>query len=196
MRALPKAKNLILPLLLTAVCCEKPDFGIQEEKEKEETKKEVTTDNNNTSSKDSTTTSSTNQSQDTTTQVSSTYVGNGTSYYPFTTTEVRTMALPFDYENMYITGYVVGCVNKGIKTGSCFTLPATSASNILLAEDTAENDYKLCVPVELKSNSLARKSLNLIDNPNVIHKKVKVQGTITTYFSQRGLKSAKNASVL
>lgn len=120
----------------------------------------------------------------------------GTSYSPFSVNDVLSLELDFDYEKVYIVGHIVGFVSTtSIATGATFTLPATKATNILIADSPAEDNYHKCLTVELPSGNV-RSMLNLVDNPGNLGRRVKLQGTITTYYRARGIKSTKNVSFL
>lgn len=94
-------------------------------------------------------------------------------------------------KNVWIEGYIVGCVNNSMKSGCNFTQEATTTSNILIADTfptDSENAYLYCMPVELLNGSIARDDLNLYDNPDNYHRKVRIEGDITLYFKRPGIK--------
>lgn len=92
----------------------------------------------------------------------------------------------------YVTGYIVGSIKKGGKNiSSTIFCVSDVASNIVIADSPNESDYKKCVAVELASNSSARIKLNLQDNPDNLHKKILVLGTIEKYMGVLGVKSTK-----
>ncbi|MDE6366584.1 MAG: hypothetical protein K2L33_03270, partial [Muribaculaceae bacterium] len=61
--------------------------------------------------------------------------------------------------------------------------------NILLAVDPTETDPAKMVPVQLVAGTDIRQQLNLIDNPDNLGKKVKIEGKLEKYFARPGIKS-------
>lgn len=97
-----------------------------------------------------------------------------------------------DLKKAYVTGYIVGSIKKGGKNISSTIFCASDvASNIVIADSPNETDNKKCVAVELASNSSARTKLNLQDNPDNLHKRILVLGTIEKYMGVLGVKSTK-----
>ena len=89
----------------------------------------------------------------------------------------------------WVTGYIVGWIDgKTISDGAKFTVPATVASNIMIAASADETDYNKCLPIQLPAGSV-RAALNLQDNPANLGKAVKLHGSIEKYFGQTGVKS-------
>ncbi len=94
-----------------------------------------------------------------------------------------------------ITGYIVGYVG-GTSLGSNGANCVFSASgeivntNLLLADDADETDYKKCLVVQLPDNGV-RAAFNLKDSPNNLKKRVVLTATLVKYFGVAGLKSAK-----
>ena len=94
-------------------------------------------------------------------------------------------------KEVWIEGYIVGCVSGSMKTGCNFSASANTAANILLADTFptgGENDYLYCLPVELPTGTIERNDLNLYDNPNNYHRKLRIQGDITLYYKVAGIK--------
>lgn len=92
----------------------------------------------------------------------------------------------------WVTGYIVGNIDgsgMSINTESKFTTPFTIKTNLLIADSPTETNYEKCLPVQLPSGAV-RDGLNLVDNPNNLGKKVKLYGSLETYFGVSGLKSA------
>lgn len=88
----------------------------------------------------------------------------------------------------YVQGYIVGWIDgMTLKTGCKFTLPATSATNLLLAGSSSETDYNYCIPVQLPSGSV-RNALNLLDHPENFGHEVVLCGSHEKYFGANGLK--------
>ena len=96
---------------------------------------------------------------------------------------------------MWIEGYIVGCVSGSMKSGCNYSQEATTTSNILLADifpTGNENDYQKCLSVELPNNSMEREELNLYDNPDNFHRKVRILGDITLYYKVTGMKKIED----
>ena len=118
----------------------------------------------------------------------------GTFQSPYSIAEAQSLARGSD---VWIEGYIVGSVSRSIKSGCNFTPQATIASNILLADTfpTGNNDdYQYCLPIELPNNTAERDDLNLYDNPENYHKKLRVQGNLTLYYSVVGMKGISDYS--
>ena len=118
----------------------------------------------------------------------------GTYHSPYSIAEAQALGRG---SNVWIEGYIVGSVNRSIKSGCNFTPQATTPSNILLADTfpTGSNDdYLYCLPIELPNNSVERDDLNLYDNPDNYHQKLRIQGNLTLYFSVVGMKKISDYS--
>lgn len=87
-----------------------------------------------------------------------------------------------------VTGYIVGAVNGTPESGSQFGAEATVATNILISDNAATNDYTECLIVQLPKGDI-RSTLNLVDNPGNYKKQIKITGSIEIYFKVAGLKS-------
>ena len=112
----------------------------------------------------------------------------GTYLSPYSIAEAQTLGRGSD---VWIEGYIVGCVSSSMKSGCNYTEKATTQSNILLADTFPtgdKNDYLRCLPVELPSNSTERDDLNLYDNPDLYHRRLRIQGDITRYYKVVGIK--------
>lgn len=113
--------------------------------------------------------------------------GEGTAESPFTVGSVIAGATGSD---KWVTGYIVGWVEgQAYATGAHFGVPATVASNILLAATPTETNPSNCIPLQLPSGSAVRTALNLQNNPANLGKQVSVKGSLETYFGMPGLKS-------
>lgn len=124
----------------------------------------------------------------------------GTKVNPYTVAEVQD--LTENLSDVYITGYIVGCVsnNKCYKT----TTASLVNANILLA-DTPDKSFTeggqistesgLC-PVELPTSpATLREKWGLKDN-NVLGYKVICKGTEQAYFGKRGMKSTSEITAV
>ena len=116
-------------------------------------------------------------------------VHEGTYASPYSIAEAQTLGRG---KEVWIEGYIVGCVKGSMKNGCNYTQEATTASNILLADTFPsgnENDYLRCIPVELPNNSAERDELNLYDTPENYHRKVLILGNITLYYDVPGIRN-------
>lgn len=86
-------------------------------------------------------------------------------------------------ENPYKIGQLsskIGEVDKWVE-GYIVSIPSyISRSYILLAENATETNVANCAAVELVAGSEIQKCLDIIDNPSLVGKSVKVQGTFAT----------------
>ena len=90
---------------------------------------------------------------------------------------------------VWVEGYIVGWVEgASIDEGAHFSVPASSASNILISDNPNASSVAECVPVQLVAGSAARSALNLMDNPGNLGKKVSLKGNLTKYFGVSGVK--------
>ena len=114
--------------------------------------------------------------------------GDGTEAKPYSI--AQTISLNNPGTEKWIQGYIVGWVEgASIATGCHFDVPSSSASNVLIADSPNETDYTKCVPVQLVANTDIRTEVNLMDNPENLGKLLKIEGQLTKYFSQAGLKA-------
>lgn len=121
-------------------------------------------------------------------------IHEGTYASPYSVGEALTLKRG---REVWVAGYMVGCVKGSMASGCNFTSEATTSSNILLADTFptgAEYDYLYCLPVELPNGSAERDALNLYDNPENYHRKVSVQGNLTLYYSVVGMKQIADFS--
>ncbi len=85
------------------------------------------------------------------------------------------------YSSVWVTGYIVGCVNTGI-SNTCsantadFSAPGPVNTNILMADTPDERDWTKCITVQLPSGPV-RTALNITDASNK-GKQVTILGTI------------------
>lgn len=115
--------------------------------------------------------------------------GDGSKENPYTVNQVLGLGNPGT--SAWVTGYIVGWVDgKSIQSGARFEVPATSASNILIAAEAGVTDYNQCVAVQLASGTEARTALNLMDHPENFGKKISVEGTLEKYFGVAGSKGS------
>lgn len=115
-------------------------------------------------------------------------IHEGTYTSPYSIAEAQALK---SAKSVWIEGYIVGTISGSMKSGCNYTAESTIASNILLADTFPtgdENDHLRCLPVELPNNSTERDELNLYDNPDNYHRKVRLQGDITLYYKVVGMK--------
>ena len=127
-------------------------------------------------------------SDETSTKDSVAIIHEGTYASPYSIAEAQTLGRG---KEVWIEGYIVGCVKGSMKSGCNFTQEANTLSNILLADTFLtgkENDYLSCLPVELPGNSIEREELNLYDSPDNYHRRVRIQGDITLYYNTTGIR--------
>lgn len=129
----------------------------------------------------------TEQGDDTQQRDSVPIIHEGTRTSPYSIAEAQTLRRG---RGVWIEGYIVGCVKGSMKSGCNYTSEATTTANILLADTFPtgnEEDYLHCLPVELPNGDI-RMELNLYDNPENYHRKVRIAGDLTLYYSVVGLK--------
>ncbi len=91
----------------------------------------------------------------------------------------------------WIEGYIVGNIDgegKDMSKESKFAAPFTINTNVLMADKAGETDVNKCFPVQLPAGVI-RDGLNLVTNGTVLGKKVKLYGSLETYFGKAGIKS-------
>lgn len=117
--------------------------------------------------------------------------GDGTEASPYNPTQV--LAGSGSGSTGWIKGYIVGYVaDKALATSAQFTVPATIASNILVATEPDCKDPNKCVPVQLVNGTDIRKAVNLMDNPGNLGAVVALEGSFTKYFGVNALKEPTN----
>ena len=121
-------------------------------------------------------------------------IHEGTYTSPYSIGEAQTLG---HGKEVWIEGYIVGSVKGSMKNGCNYTSDATTAANIILADTLLignTDDYLYCLPVELPSNSIEREELNLYDNPELHHRKIRIQGDLNLYYSVVGLRKVSDYS--
>ena len=116
-------------------------------------------------------------------------IHNGTYSSPYSIAEAQTLGRA---KSVWIEGYIAGSVSGSMKSGCNYTKETNTVSNILLADTFptgSEYDHLYCIPVELPSSSMERDDLNLYDNPDNYHRKVRIEGDITLYYKVTGIKN-------
>ena len=111
--------------------------------------------------------------------------GTGAEDAPYSVGQVIGGAAGTD---VWTKGYIVGYVPEKLLSEAVFGAPATSATNIIIADAADVKDVSLCIPVQLPAGDV-RSKLNLKDNPDNLGKEVALKGNIEAYFGVNGLKS-------
>ena len=91
-------------------------------------------------------------------------------------------------KDVWVKGFIVGYMQSNrhfFEAGF-----GASGTNIMLADSADETDGANVVPVQLPQNKV-RTALNLIDNPEKLKTEVVIKGNLEAYFSQPGLRGAK-----
>lgn len=99
-----------------------------------------------------------------------------------------------DEKDVWVTGYIVGWGDMSTifyinEETAKFSVPATSATNILLAPTPDVTDYKDCIAIQLPSGNV-RSALNLMDNPSNLGREVKILGNVCKYSGVPGMRDA------
>ena len=121
-------------------------------------------------------------------------IHEGTYTSPYSIGEAQTLG---HGKEVWIEGYIVGTVKGSMKKGCNYTSETVTAANIILADTLLignTDDYLYCLPIELPSNSIEREELNLCDNPELHHRKLRIQGDLSLYYSVVGLRKVSDYS--
>lgn len=114
-------------------------------------------------------------------------VGDGSQESPYTVADVIALNGSVTEES-WVMGYVMGAwaQNKSFDN--------TLKTNIVLADNTSEEDIANMIPVQLPNGTI-RTELNVVDN-TMIGAQIKVKGLLQTYFSVPGVKSASAYEII
>jgi hypothetical protein len=124
--------------------------------------------------------------------------GNGTEESPYTVEQIiaknPTSTSVAVETGIWVSGYIVGWADMSstyyINSETArFSVPATLATNILLASDPSCTDVSKCIGIQLPSGTTVRSALNLMDNPGNLGKKVELKGDIYKYSGVPGIKN-------
>ena len=114
--------------------------------------------------------------------------GDGSKEQPYTVGQVQGLGNPGT--TAWVTGYIVGWVDGAkLEEGAQFTVPSTSASNVLIAATPGETDVKKCIPVQLVAQTDIRSAVNLKDNPGNLGRVLTIEGQLAAYFGTTGVKA-------
>lgn len=90
-------------------------------------------------------------------------------------------------EDVWVSGYVVG--GDLTSSSASFTAPFSSKTCLLLGPRSSTTDRSSCISVQLPSGDV-REELNLVDNPEILGRKVLLRGDIVeSYYGLIGLKN-------
>ena len=91
-------------------------------------------------------------------------------------------------EDVWVCGYIVG----GDVTTANVKLepPFSKETHLAIADNAGASTREECAGAELPEGSV-RETLNLIDNPEILGKKIYVKGDIENYYGYPGVKNIK-----
>ena len=96
-------------------------------------------------------------------------------------------------EDVWVSGYIVG--GDLTSAAASFEGQFKSRTNLLLGPKSSTKDRNACVAVQLPSGRV-RDALNLVDNPDMLGRKVCLRGDIVeAYYGLVGLKSVDDYSM-
>lgn len=90
-------------------------------------------------------------------------------------------------EDVWVSGYIVG--GDLTSSSASFDAPFSSRTCLLLGPRSSTRERASCISVQLPAGEV-REALNLVDNPDLLGKKVTVRGDIvSSYYGLTGLKN-------
>lgn len=93
-------------------------------------------------------------------------------------------------EDVWVSGYVVG--GDLTSSSASFEGPFSSNTCLLLGPRSSTKERTSCISVQLPAGEV-REALNLVDNPDVLGKKVRIKGDIvSSYYGLTGLKNCSD----
>lgn len=118
----------------------------------------------------------------------------GTQNHPYTVEQA--IALQDVGESGWVSGYIVGSLKGGVSNvaGNNDVIWSANADmdNSLVIGPTADcTDVAKCLVMQLPQGSDLRKLVNLLDNPTMYKKQIKVRGNFETYLGTNGLTGNK-----
>lgn len=95
----------------------------------------------------------------------------------------------------WVKGYVVGSVAAGVQSVTSasdviFSANADLNNNVMIADSPDEKDYTKCLVVNLPQGSDLRRTVNLINNPDVYKKRLDVYGNLNSLLGLPGVSSS------
>lgn len=135
--------------------------------------------------------------QDETITADSTQSGTVTTDSTVYITVAEALALPTG-SSAVVRGYIVGHINGTRLSQVEFGIPVTKANtNIVLADKRNETDIHLLLPVRLVAGSTYRTFFNLLDRPELLHRRVIISAKqISTYFGTNGITDISGIKLL
>ncbi|MBP5210495.1 MAG: hypothetical protein J6Z27_01480, partial [Bacteroidales bacterium] len=95
-------------------------------------------------------------------------------------------------ETVWVWGYIVAGYNSTSASSISFTPPFASASSMAIASSPSVTLFDSCMSVTLASGTQIRTEANLVDNPDVLGRKIFIKGTIVeSYLGLIGIKPVK-----
>ena len=92
-------------------------------------------------------------------------------------------------EDVWVSGYIVG--GDLTSSSASFSGPFSSRTCLLLGPRSSTKERSSCISVQLPAGEV-REALNLVDNPQLLGKKVRIYGDIvSSYYGLTGLKNCK-----
>jgi hypothetical protein len=97
--------------------------------------------------------------------------------------------------SVVVKGYIVGSCSRSI-SNALFTVPTTYSQSVLVADKDGETNIGHVLAVCLTDRTVARKNLNLQDNPSNLHRLVIFDGTRVKYLGIPGVKGVNNYKIV
>lgn len=94
--------------------------------------------------------------------------------------------------NIWASGYVVGYYQD---YAAHFEAGGTQRANILLSDTPSATEATQCICIQLVASTDTRNALNVVDNPDVLGKKVQVYGDVMKYNTLPGIKNTSNYKI-
>lgn len=115
----------------------------------------------------------------------------GTKEAPISVDSLKIAYTKYQGIEAWVTGYIVGGVDGQIWSTGAKLGVHSSKTNILIADNQNPTSVEECAPMQLPN---ALDSLNLVEHPENLGKKVILKGVINAYFSRAGLKPTSEYS--
>ena len=109
---------------------------------------------------------------------------------------VSTLAAAPDTTEVTLKAYIVGYMPGSSVMGAIFSADGAVQTNLVLADSPNEQDASNCATAQLLKDSDARDALNLQDNPDMLHARVKLSGLKMKYCYAAGLKPVYDYEIL
>ncbi len=96
---------------------------------------------------------------------------------------------------VFVRGFYVGYISGTSLTNATFGIPdEKDNTNLLLADNPFETDYKSCLPVAISQD--LRNEIGLFSHPEFFRMPILIYGTIETYFQVNGIRDIKHYRLL